>query len=61
MEQFFQRDADFERLYNCSFYNVSAISMEERANAPLGAVIMAISTIEMVCICIAQTILAFLN
>ena len=46
MESFIRRDAEFERLYNCSFYNVSDVPLEQRANVPMGALIFSISIIE---------------
>ena len=46
MESYIRRDAEFERLYNCSFYNVSDIPLEQRANVPMGALIFSIAFIE---------------
>ena len=46
MESFIRRDAEFRRLYNCSFYNISIIPLEKRANVPIGALIFAVSFIE---------------
>ena len=46
MERFIFRDAEFDRLYNCSFYNVSDLPLEQRANVPMGALIFSIALIE---------------
>ena len=46
MESFIRRDAEFKRLYNCSFYNVSDVPLEQRANVPMGALIFGIAFIE---------------
>ena len=46
MENFIHRDAEFQRLYNCSFYNVSDIPLEKRANVPIGAFIFTVSFVE---------------
>ena len=46
MENFIRRDDEFQLLYNCSFYNVSEIPLERRANVKTGALIFAISFIE---------------
>ena len=46
MELFIRRGDEFERLYNCSFYNVSDISLEKRTNIPIGALIFTVSFIE---------------
>ena len=37
MESFIRRDSEFQMLYNCSFYNVSDIPLEQRVNFPIGA------------------------
>ena len=46
MELFIRGDAEFNRLYNCSFYNVSDISLEKRSNVPIGIIIFTVSFIE---------------
>ena len=46
MELFIRRGAEFERLYNCSFYNVSDIPLEKRQNIPIGALIFTVSFME---------------
>lgn len=48
MEQLIRYDADFQRLYNCSFYDVSAIPLERRTNIPIGFFFLSISFIELV-------------
>lgn len=48
MESYIRNDAEFRRLYNCSFYNVSKISLEDRVNLPLGVSIMTVSIIQLV-------------
>jgi hypothetical protein len=51
MEQFWHNYSDdFQLLYNCSFYNVSDIPLENRRNVPLGILELAIITIELVSI-----------
>ena len=46
MEQLIRRDANFQRLYNCSFYNVSDIPLEKRINVPIGLTISTVSIVE---------------
>ena len=46
MESFIRRDAEFKMLYNCSFYNVSDIPLEQRASFPIGAFVFTVSFIE---------------
>ena len=49
MERFIRQDAEFQRLYNCSFYNVSDIPREQRINVPMGALIFSVALTEEVC------------
>ena len=46
MEKLIRRTAEFQLLYNCSFYNVSDIPLEKRANVPMGAMIFSIAFFE---------------
>ena len=46
MEQFIRQTSEFQRLYNCSFYDISAIPLERRVNVPIGVFVMSISLIE---------------
>ena len=46
MEKLIRRTAEFQLLYNCSFYNVSDIPLEKRANVPMGAMIFSIAFVE---------------
>lgn len=46
MESFIRHDAEFKRLYNCTFYNVSGIPLEKRASVPIGAMVFAVAFIE---------------
>ena len=48
MNTFFHNDTEFDRLYNCSFYNITDISLEERASVPIGGLIFMLSLIEAV-------------
>ena len=46
MEFFIRRDDEFQRLYNCSFYNVSDIPLEKRVNMLIGGSVFVVSFIE---------------
>lgn len=46
MEWYIRRDAEFEQLYNCSFYNVSDIPLEQRADVLYGSFSVAVASIE---------------
>lgn len=48
MERFIRNDADFKRLFNCSFYNISKIPLEERVNVPLGTFWLTVCSVETV-------------
>jgi hypothetical protein len=48
MEQFLHNDTDFQFLYNCTFYNVSDIPLENRRNISLGILELLIIAIELV-------------
>lgn len=50
MELFIRHDSEFQRLYNCSFYNISAVPLERRSNFPIGISFMTISLVEAVII-----------
>ena len=46
MELFIRNDSEFQRLYNCSFYNVSDIPLELRAHFPIGALIFTLAFVQ---------------
>ncbi|KAL3118352.1 hypothetical protein niasHT_002696 [Heterodera trifolii] len=45
MEVFFFEPVEYERLYNCSSYNIDQIPLEKRQNLVIGTIFMAISII----------------
>jgi hypothetical protein len=45
MERFIRRDADFHRLFNCSFYDVDSIPVEERTNVCVGLLMLVLSLV----------------
>jgi hypothetical protein len=46
MDLFIRRPAEFDQLYNCSFYNVSAIPLEKRQHISLGFAFVTLGIIE---------------
>lgn len=50
MEALLRNDYAFQQLYNCSFYNVSDVPLERRANVPMGLFVLTLSIVEWVII-----------
>jgi hypothetical protein len=46
MEQLVLNTDDFRQFYNCSFYNVDSVPLEQRQHVLLGIVFVVISVIE---------------
>jgi hypothetical protein len=49
MERWIRNDEEFQRLFNCSFYNVSDIPLDRRENVLYGLFLIIVSIVEIVC------------
>ena len=48
MDLYFRNGTKYHLLYNCTFYNTSAIPIEKRINIPLGIIILIVSSTQLV-------------
>jgi hypothetical protein len=48
MERWYKNDSDFQRLYNCSFYQISEVPLERRQTLSLGIFYITASIVQIV-------------
>jgi hypothetical protein len=48
MERWYKNDSEFQRLYNCSFYQISEVPLERRQTVSLGIFYITASIVQIV-------------